>query len=388
MRQQFQVLPGLNGPPTTAATAPAASPLPLLATANDVRGVVHYLRKRPAGVTLGEAVDAVKKQAFEPGKLAAYELLGLTVRDGDRFKLSQLGWEMARRLEPEAQAFRALLHNVEPYRAVLEWAHRRRLAVITHPEVAAHWREHYPEALGISTPKMVEGHVVCFFQLCQAAALGTHVIGKKGQPTRLRLDDDELPACGRSLSIAELREASAEPFDVSADKLNSRHAAPASDSARETGARESTPAHAARVNRVFVSCGGDAAEIAERVRATLDFADIECRVVIRENHAASMIAPGAAQIMRGCEAGIIIVGRDDCVREGAGDYSPAQSLQVQIGASAVLYNHRVLLMWEGRVPVPASLASLPRCEYERDGLSWETGMEMMKAVKSFHDDML
>jgi hypothetical protein len=39
---------------------------------------------------------------------------------------------------------------------------------------------------------MVESKVVCFFQPCQAAGLGTQVIGKKGQPTRLRLDREEL----------------------------------------------------------------------------------------------------------------------------------------------------------------------------------------------------
>jgi predicted nucleotide-binding protein len=61
-------------------------------------------------------------------------------------------------------------------------------------------------------------------------------------------------------------------------------------------------------------------------------------------------------------------------------------LQIEIGAAAVLYGHRVLLMWDSRVSVPADLTSMLRCEYERDDLSWETGMEIMKAVKSFNDD--
>ncbi|HVF27541.1 MAG TPA: TIR domain-containing protein [Pyrinomonadaceae bacterium] len=384
MRQQFQVLPGLNGPPTAVVT----SPLPFLATANDVRGVVHYLRKKPDGVTLGEAVDAIKKQAFEPGKLATYELLGITVRNGDRFKLSQFGWEMARRLEPEAQAFRALLNNVGPYRATLQWACRRKLGVITHPEVAAQWHEHYPEALGISTPKMIEGHVVCFFQLCQAAALGTHVIGKKGQPTRLRLDRDELPAYSRSLSIAESREASAEQFDESAGKLDSKSDTPNSARAGATqlALTELTSAHAPRVTRVFVSCGRDSAEFAERIRVTLDFADIECHVVVRENQDASMITPGAAEIMRRCEAGIIIVEQDGCVKDGAGTYAPGQSLLIEIGAAAVIYGRRVLLVWDRHIPVPANLTRMLRCEYERNDLSWETGMEIMNAVKNFNDN--
>lgn len=377
MRQQFQVLPGLSDP---VADAAAPAPLPFLATANDVRGVVHYLRKRPDGVTLGEAVDAVKKQSFEPGKLATYELLGITVRNGDRFKLSQLGWEMARQLEPEAEAFRALLNNVEPYRAVLEWACRKKLDVITHPEVAAHWREHYPESLGISTPKMVEGHVICFFQLCQAAALGTHVIGKKGQPTRLRLDRDELPIHSGSVFAARFTEAPPRRSGESAGR------AVAAASHCHQSPAELTPARTLRVRRVFVSCGGETTEIAERIGTTLDFADIRSHIVARTSQDASMMAPVAAHLMRGCEAGVIVVGRDDIVREGTGADVPRRSLQTVIGAASVLYDRRVLLVWDSRTPVPSDLAGLPRCGYERAGPSWETGLEIMKAVKIFNDD--
>src|SRR5205085_10456988 len=191
MRHTLQVLKGIEPEVEHSSAQPL---LPLLATANDVRGVVQYLRKRPEGVTLSEAIDAIKKQVFEPAKIAAYEALNLIEQEGNLLKLTPLGWDLARSLEPETRAFCAILGRIEPYHSALVWAQRRQLDYLIHPDVAAYWREHHPQVLGINTPKMIEANVGCFFQLCQAAALGTNIIGKKGQPTRLRFDREALAA--------------------------------------------------------------------------------------------------------------------------------------------------------------------------------------------------
>ncbi|HYY43054.1 MAG TPA: hypothetical protein VE775_10005, partial [Pyrinomonadaceae bacterium] len=134
IRQQFQLVAGAvavtpdpTTDPTTDATPDAAGPahalttgpLPLLATAVDVRGIVQYLSRKPGGVTINEAVDAVKKQVFDPRKVLAYEALGLVARHGDRLKLSPLGHDLGRKLQPVAQVFRTLLDSQAPYRAVL-----------------------------------------------------------------------------------------------------------------------------------------------------------------------------------------------------------------------------------------------------------------------------
>ena len=180
-------------------------------------------------------------------------------------------------LEAEAHAFRALLKNVEPYRAIYSGRAARNSA----SSLTLKWRRS-----GVSTtggarhhaPQADEGHVVCFFQLCQAAALGTHVIGKKDSDP-FNVSTARMPAYGRSLAIAGLAEAAGEQFDDTAGKLDLKVAAPnsARACATELTMAELAPAHAPRVGRVFVSCGRDAAEFAERIRVTLDFADIESR---------------------------------------------------------------------------------------------------------------
>src|ERR1041384_274708 len=130
MRHTLQVLKQVE--PAIAEHNSAPASLPLLATANDVRGVVQYLRKRPAGVTLSEAIDAIKKQVFEPTKIAAYEALDLVEQDGNLLKLTPSGWELARSLEPETRAFSAMLGRIEPYHSVLVWAQRRQLDYLIH----------------------------------------------------------------------------------------------------------------------------------------------------------------------------------------------------------------------------------------------------------------
>ncbi len=133
MQHAFQVIEG----------TPWAT-LPILATANDVREVVQLLKKRPEGITIVEAADAVRKRLFDARKVAAYETWGIISQSGDRMKLSELGREFAKKLEPEAQMYRVMLDNTPPYRAVLEWIHQQHIDVVTFANIVEYWEEHFP----------------------------------------------------------------------------------------------------------------------------------------------------------------------------------------------------------------------------------------------------
>src|SRR5215207_1605150 len=182
MQHAFQIIEG----------APKSS-LPLLATANDVREVVQLLKKKPEGITVAEASDSARRRLFDPRKIPAYELWGIVSKSGDRITLSHLGREFASRLAPEAQLYRVLLDNTPPYRALLEWIHRQRLELATYSDIVGYWEDHFPEALQRGE-RAAEGHVQSFIQLCHAAEVGAATAGRKGQPSRLRVDHDELAA--------------------------------------------------------------------------------------------------------------------------------------------------------------------------------------------------
>lgn len=86
--------------------------------------------------------------------------------------------------------------------------------------------------------------------------------------------------------------------------------------------------------------------------------------------------------MRRCTAGLIIVSKE----QAKGDADTAHinpNVLIEIGAAYVLYDRRVILLWERGMPVPSNLQGLYRCEFEGDELGWVSGMKLMKAIKEF-----
>ena len=165
---------------------PLAKP-PRLATANDIRELVQYLKRRPEGLNLHDVPQPIKKRIFYPAKIASYEFWGLVSVKRDRITLTELGWQFARRLEPEAEAYRDLLLNTSFYRGALEWVQHERIDLLTQDELAAFWQREFAWVFVNSDERDLCGAVVSFFHLCQAAELGAMTMGKRGQPARLRV---------------------------------------------------------------------------------------------------------------------------------------------------------------------------------------------------------
>src|SRR5436190_24330198 len=101
--------------------------LPVLTTAEDVSDLVSYLKTKPTGATLTEAKAAIKKSVLDPRKFTAYTLWGFVQKDGDRIKLTQRGWDFARRPETAPQIYRGVIDSIPPYKSVLEWAYHQKL---------------------------------------------------------------------------------------------------------------------------------------------------------------------------------------------------------------------------------------------------------------------
>jgi CAP12/Pycsar effector protein, TIR domain len=331
--------------------------LPILATANDVREVVQLLKKRPEGITIVEASDATKRRLFDPRKIAAYELWGIISKSGDRIKLSRLGREFAASLEPEVRLYRVLLDNTPAYRALLEWVHRQRLELVTHADIVGYWQSHFPEALH-RDERTATGHVLSFLQLCHAAEVGVATAGRKGQPSRLRVDHAELAAHLR----APARRAPEEE----------RPAAP-----RPAAVESPCP-------RVFVSAPKGASVIS-RIQDALQMADIASDVIERDVGSAELIPERTRRAMRRCGAGIIVVGRAD-YEAGAGA-ALKQSTLVEIGAACVQYARRLVLLRGPDVRLPFDLEGLRHYELEGYELTWETGLRLVRAVKQFCSEL-
>jgi hypothetical protein len=352
-----------------------APTLPVLATAGDVRELVRLLKKRDAGLTLVAAMNSEQKRIFDPRKIAAYEFWGIIVRDGERIRLTTLGAEMARRLEPEAHIYRAILDQIIHYRSVLESVFHQRMDLVTHLDVAAYWKEHYPEAIDEHDEKTVEASVVCFFHLCQEAELGTMTVGKRGQPARLHVERKGLSGYIQSKGPSL-------PAETFGDKPLEENG-PATRALQSTHATQHKESSEARRRLLISHC--QQREVVEQIRVTLEIAGIESETVERKVSAGAPVAEHILQAMRRSTAALIVVSAQDCSTNDASELSLNEDVLVEIGAAFVFYDGRVVLLWDEAVAVPSNLRKLSRCRFASGRLTWEDGVSLMRAIKELKD---
>src|SRR5215204_577518 len=351
---------------TPPADEPQVAALPLLATPGDQREAVQYLKRKPTGVSVIEARGYAKRRVFEPGKVAAYEAWGVVARRGERLLLTRRGRQFARTLEPETRAYRALLDFNPLYRAALAWIHRQGLDLVTHADVASYLQEEFGPLLAEAGAKGAEEGVICFFHLCQAAELGTLTIGKRGQPARMRVEREGLDE---------------HVGPRAADRVTAR----AREESEESEESDEDLGDPPSGTCLFISYGAQPAHVVAQIQTVFELAGIKSHASERAPHgaAAVLVADEAAEVMRRCDAALVLLSEEDCRPDESGAPAVSQRALVEIGAASVLYERRVLLLLDAPAELSAGLASLPHVTLGAGGLTWETGIELLKAVRGF-----
>lgn len=349
--------------------------LPLSATINDIRALVKYLKKKPQGASIGGMTDVIKKQIFEQSKISAYELLGIIEEAEERITLSPWGLKLAESFENEAEIFRLLMSRIERYRKLLQWAIDQQLDALLHSDVVTYFGFEYPDRSATSQDaQMINNVIVCLFQVCQAAGLGTHIIGKKGQPTRLRLDRDAVldfiknsPDMGKMESSVQVSKCKV--------TLEKRHKFAYTESGKSNNLTVGAP----HKPRVFVSVEEDQ-EIARRIRYTFELADLECQFAVK-NPSETIFELPSPELMRDCHAAVIIITKDDIHLSPSGKPLLKEEKQVEIGAAYILYENMITLLWSDFVEIPDNLHALKHYHFTEDELSWETCIKLAKEIK-------
>ena len=358
--------------------------LPVKTTVEDVAAIVSYLKTKPTGVTVKEARGVVDPRILDGRKLRAYSDWLLVQQDGDKIRLTETGRRLAR-TPGDPGLFREIVGSIPTYRASMEWAFHQSFKELTVDELAANWHQHHKTAVGTDADGSIKAAVTCFFNLAEGAGLGNYVLGRKGQPTRLELD-------GESLRIFVEEGPSAPPWTGNddtaggdAEDSNGGHEQEREDET-EVPATVTPPvpadAKAQGSVRVFISHGRNM-EVVEQVKTILDLADIKWEVAVEEESAAIPVPDKVFGAMRSCNAGIICVSAEEDTTGGNGEFHLNQNVLIEIGAAFVLYDKRVVLLWDKRIPVPSNLQGLYRCEFDGDELSWTAGTKLMKAIQGF-----
>ena len=317
-------------------TRDEAESLPVLATATDVREVIRFLKHHPEGITAVQATDAFRKRIFDARKVSAYEFWKIILRNGDRLKLTPLGWELAQCLTPEARVYRTVLRNNSPYHDGLAWIHEQELELVTHLDIGEFWREHHRPVLQSDSEEQLEAYAASFFHICHEAEVGTLTVGRKGQPTRLHIHSEELHSY-------------------------------LSGNERVAVANEKTAEHKASSNspRVFIS-HTTAPQLLKHIVNGLELADLQFETSDRSEWTIDK----TLTVLKRCEAGVIVITED----------AVSDLLLILLGAALVHFGNRLLLVIRKGLVLPSDFSSVARCEVE-DEITWNSGLELMKALK-------
>lgn len=319
--------------------------LPVLASEADVREVIRFLKHHPEGVTPMQVMDGLRKRIFDARRVSAYEFWKIVVRNGDRLKLSPLGWELANCLTPEAEIYRTVLRNTSAYHGGLEWIQEQDLELVTHGDIGEFWREHHSHALQSESQEQLEAHAASFFHVCHAAEVGTLTVGRKGQPTRLNIYPRELESYlngnGRVQSTI-----SSPPTTFQSSTAVSTHPG---------------------LSRVFVSHDQRPA-LVNQITSALELADLQCETLDRSRDSIDKTLVA----LKRCEAGVIVIT----------EASIDDLLLIQIGAALVHFDRRLLFLVKKGLSLPVDIDEVSHCEID-DELTWDTGLELVRSLKRF-----
>lgn len=133
--------------------------------------------------------------------------------------------------------------------------------------------------------------------------------------------------------------------------------------------------------RVFISHGKNL-QIVSQIKTLLNVSEVEYEIAIEEESLAMPVPEKVLGSMRKCNAALICVTVDE-KPTGAFSSEVNQNVLIEIGAAFVLYDKRVILLWDKRLHVPSNLQGLYRCEFQGNELSWTEGMKLMEAIKNF-----
>ena len=133
--------------------------------------------------------------------------------------------------------------------------------------------------------------------------------------------------------------------------------------------------------KVFISHGKNM-DVVNQVKDVLGLYDIDFEIAVEEETTAIPVSDKVLNGMRKCQAGVMIVTADEQAKVGS-DYTINNNVLIEIGAAFVLYNKRVVLLWDKRLKVPSNLSGLYRCEFEGNELSFAVGTKLAKSVKGF-----
>ena len=363
--------------------------LPVMTQPKDALTVATYLNTKVTGASLQDVKATLESRVSDSRKISAYEAWGIVTKEADMLRLTTRGRQLARAsVDDQRRVFTEIILSIHAYRIAAEWMHHGAMEVVSLTELATHWYEHIPGDLGTQTEKTIRNQAACFLGLAEAAGLGSYLIGRRGQLTRLQVDRDALAQLVAGAELSPGRpdldepETSMEVEEQGGVSDTESQPLPIGEHPSEVKPGEELETTSPKEICVFISHGPNV-DIVDQIKTMLDLSDLPYEVVVEQESTAIPVPQKVFDAMRRCDAAVMCVTADAESERNDGSYEINPNVLIEIGAAFVLYEKRVALVWDRRISVPSNLQGLYRCEFEGSELSWSAGMKLMKAVNGF-----
>ena len=124
-------------------------------------------------------------------------------------------------------------------------------------------------------------------------------------------------------------------------------------------------------------------KILKQITDVLEFGQFKYVIAEEVETAAIPIPDKIFGLMRECNCAIINISADEQEKLSDGSYKINENVLIEIGASFLMYDRKVILLVDKRIKLPSNLQGLYKCEYEGDELTWDTGVKLQKALQDF-----
>ncbi len=356
--------------------------IPILVTPGDVVRIVNYLRSKPTGVSADQAA-AVLNEVVDRRKLAAFQLWGLIKKEDGKIKLDERGWSLARGAKSIEMVMREILEGQAAYHSALEWMYHQQIDIVISADVATYWQQFHPEAISTTLERTMMDQALCFFRVAEAAGLGKTVTGRRGAPTRFEPIRQVLSEFLDGMPTTTQTGTSGKKTERANDDPTPTQEIPDSDLSSES--ENYVRVENGRRLKVFVAHGKNGKLVKQVEDILTHVAGIDCEIATKDEDTAIPVPEKVFGAMKRCTAGVVIVSREE-LQAGAVSSRINENVLIEIGAAFMLYDRRVVLLWEKGVPVPSNLEGLYRCEFEGNDLAFPEVIKLTKALRKFTDE--
>ena len=348
------------------------SALPYRTTLDDVAAICAYLSKKPTGASIAEAKKVVDAKLLDFRKITAYKAWGLVNESDGRLKITDRGRSVTKGEQFRTVALKEAISDIEPYVAVLERVAHRGDDSLTALEVAAHWHEHFSEAVS-GNEQILNDQAVCFFQLAQGAGFGQIVIGRKGQPTRFNFAKNAVEEFASGTSDNEENAADEPTTEVDAEET------PQPSDKKGSGSASSIQLG----QGIFIAHGKNKKPL-EQLRRILDQFKVPYKVATEEPNLGRPIGMKVKEVMESCNCAILLFTADQELfdKDGNSIWRPNENVIHELGASSYLYGNRIVILKEQNVTLASNFKDLGYISFETDALDAKS-LDVLKELIGF-----